>query len=116
MAALDTVAKYIERARVLLLDTNSSSYRYSDAELREALNLALLEARSIRPDVFLGASFVVPTYTSSSDSTSAIPEQVRVAFLYYIVGHAQLRDEEDTQDQRAAVLLGKFTQQLKAGA
>lgn len=115
MAALDTVAKYIERARVLLQDTNSGSYRYSDAELREALNLAILEARSIRPDIFLALEFVLPNYTSSGDSTAALPEQVRVPFLYYIVGHAQLRDEEENQDQRAASLLNKFAQQLRAG-
>jgi hypothetical protein len=38
--------------------------------------------------------------------------QYRVAFLFFMVGFAQLRDEEDTQDTRAAAFIGKFTQQL----
>jgi hypothetical protein len=81
----------------------------------EALNLALVEARLIRPDLFLDLEFEIPNYTATSDATTDIEEQYRVAFLYYIVGHAQLRDEEDTQDARASALLGRFTKLLKAG-
>ena len=41
--------------------------------------------------------------------------QYRMAFVYFICGHAQLRDEEDTQDSRASMFLGQFTQMLIAG-
>jgi hypothetical protein len=39
-------------------------------------------------------------------------EQYRTPFLFFMVGFAQLRDEEDTQDARSAAFIGKFTQQL----
>jgi hypothetical protein len=49
----------------------------------------------------------------ANDATPVVlDQQYRVAVIYYIVGHAQLRDEEDTQDQRAAALLGKFQSQM----
>ena len=46
MAALTTVADYITGARRLLLD-ETSPYRYSDADLVDALNYAHLDARRI---------------------------------------------------------------------
>lgn len=111
MAQLDTVAEYLTRARVLLQD-QIVPYRYSDDELVEALNLAILEARRIRPDLFLSLD-ALPEYSSGATSTLVTIDQMyRSAFLYYMVGHAQLRDEEDTSDSRAAVFMNKFIAQL----
>lgn len=115
MAALDTVAKYITSARVLLQDT-VSPYRYSDTELVLALSFAILEARGIRPDLFYDEDFVLPSYTANDGTEVPIAEPYRVAFLYYMVGHAQLRDDEPTQDNRASALLNKFVTQLRNGA
>jgi hypothetical protein len=109
MAALDTVADYIAQARVLLQDT-IETYRYSDAEIRAALNLGMTEARRIRPDMFIGRLDAVPFYTASE--TVDFDVQYRMALLYYIIGHVQLRDDEDTTDARAAALLTKFVAQL----
>lgn len=110
MAQLDTVAEYLTRARVLLQDT-ISPYRYTDDELVEGLNLAILEARRIRPDLFL--SNVLPEYSSASTATAvSVDYQYRVAMLYYIIGHATLRDQEEATDARAAVFLNKFISQL----
>jgi hypothetical protein len=111
--ALDTVQDYVDRARVLLLD-ETTPYRYSDDSLVEALNLAILEMRRIRPDAMMSYFRTsLPSYTSASLSdTVAIDEQLRVAALYYVCGHAHLRDEEDTQDTRATAFLNKFTAQL----
>jgi hypothetical protein len=36
----------------------------------------------------------------------------RSALVYYIVGRAQLRDDESTTDQRASALLTKFVGQM----
>ena len=36
----------------------------------------------------------------------------RSSLVYYMVGRAQLRDDEATTDARAASLLTKFTQQM----
>lgn len=108
--ALDTVADYVAQARVLLQDTLANAYRYSDTELVQSLNLAMLEARRLRADLFLGRA--VPAYTVADATVVDIDDQFRMAFLYYIVGNAQLRDEEDTQDERAVALVNKFTSQL----
>lgn len=111
--ALDTVQDYVDRARVLLLDT-VEPYRYSTDEIVESLNLAILEMRRIRPDTMMSYfRSTLPEYSSSSLSTDvAIDPMFRTAALYYIVGHCHLRDEENTQDTRASVFLNKFTGQL----
>jgi hypothetical protein len=112
MAALALVSDYISEARVLLEDT-VEDYRYSDAELRSALNIGLLEARRLRPDLFLGRFSALPSYSSNSDAV-VIDDQYRASLLWYVVGHAQLRDDEGGQDQRAASFIAKFISSLSA--
>jgi hypothetical protein len=107
---LATVQALLDEVRVLLLDT-AVPYRYSDAELIRALNIAIMEARRLRPDLFLGSSFTLPTYTVGTDAF-AIEPMYRPSFVYYVVGRAQLRDDEATQDARAGVLMNKFVAQL----
>ena len=51
MAALDTVADYVNYARVLLQDQVNSPYRYPDADLLMALNMAFPEAKKLRPEM-----------------------------------------------------------------
>lgn len=41
-----------------------------------------------------------------------IDPQYRMAFVYYLCGNAQLRDEEETQDTRAAFFMQAFKQSL----
>lgn len=112
--ALDTVNDYIVAARRLLLD-EVEPYRYPTADLVEALNFSFLEARRLRPDLFL-TNFrgSLPSY-SPSNLTAAISvdPQYRMAFLYFVCGHAQLRDDEATQDQRASNFMAKFIAQLQ---
>lgn len=110
--SLSTVQKVIDEARVLLLD-KTAPFRYSDAELTEALNIAILEARRLRPDLFLQTFAALPFYVSMTDAFSIEP-MYRPAFVYYIVGRAQLRDDEATQDARASVLMNKFVGQMLA--
>lgn len=114
MAALSTVQDYVTAARVLLQDT-VAPYRYSDAELTAGLNFAILDARRIRPDLFLSLS-ALESFSTVNTTTVTIDEQYRVAFLYYIVGHAQLRDDEAEQDARAGAFLTRFSKILTAGA
>lgn len=112
--ALDTVQDYLDRARTLLLDTYDGPYRYSTEDLVEALNMGILEARRLRPELFQ-ASFrtTLPDFSASS-LTDAVPidPQYRVAFVYYICGSCQLRDDENNQDSRAVTFLNKFTSQM----
>lgn len=110
MAMLDTVADYVREARTLLQD-QVPTYRYSDAELLSALNMGVLTARRLRPDLFIDVD-PLPYFTAVDTTEFDMDEQYRLPFVYYMVGHAQLRDEEDTQDQRASAFIGKFTQQM----
>lgn len=111
--ALDTVQDYIDRARVLLLD-QVEPYRYPTIDLVEALNMGILEARRLRPEL-LKSYFrsELPDFSGSNMAASVpIDPQYRVAFVYYICGHAQLRDDENNQDSRASAFLNKFVAQM----
>lgn len=112
--ALSTVADYISQARVLLQDT-VATYRYADSDLVDALNLAVRSAARIRPDLFfkLLRTGSLPTYSSASPSTAvSIDQRYQSSFLLFIVGMVQLRDDENTQDTRAAALTSKFVSEL----
>jgi hypothetical protein len=113
MMALDTVQDYIDRARVLLLD-QVEPYRYPTEDLVENLNMGILEMRKLRPDLLLSKfRTTLPDYDPAVTSTQVdIDPQYRVALVYYICGHAQLRDDENVQDSRAVTFLNKFTSQM----
>jgi hypothetical protein len=111
--ALDTVQDYVDRARVLLLD-QVEPYRYPTIDLVEALNMGILETRRLRPDLlksfFRGS---LPDFTVGAlDAQVPIDPQYRVAYVYYICGQAQLRDDENNQDSRSAAMLNKFVAQM----
>ena len=115
--ALLLVSDYIDDVRVLLQDTVNSPYRYADADLIEALNRGILEACRLRPDIAMamGWNFTgdPPQFSAGNESAPVpIPAPYKQAFIYYICGTAQLRDEENTQDARATVFLNKFISQL----
>ncbi len=104
---LDTVADYVADARVLLLD-QVQPYRYDDESLLTALNVALLEGRRLRADLFVfndRKGGQVPAYTAVDSTCVPIEPQFRLAFLHGVVGHALERDQEDVQDRRAASFL-----------
>jgi hypothetical protein len=111
--ALDTVQDYVNRARVLLQD-QVVPYRYPDTDFVESLSEGIMEARRLRPDILRGyLRTTLPSYSTSSMSASVdIDPQYRTAFVYYICGQAQLRDDENTQDSRSAAFLNKFVSQL----
>ena len=111
MAAYDTVGKIIDAARILLQDTRVGNYRYDDPSLILHLNDAVLEARRVRPDLFL-PSFTLPAEYAAKTDPFTLEPMYRPAFVYYVAGKAQLRDDETGQDSRATVLLNKFIAQL----
>ena len=116
--ALDVVQDYITAARVLLLDQAVGQYRYPDTDLVSALNYAFLDGRRLRPDLFKAFfnGTALPTYTTPASLAVAVPidPMYRMAFVYYMVGQAQLRDDENNQDSRAGMFMNKFTQILVA--
>lgn len=115
--ALVTIEDYITEVRDLLQDTVDSPYRYDNAALIRALNNGLLEIRRIRPDLMINYfdEGEIPQFeTDDSELEEDVPldQMYRSALVYYIAGRAQLRDEENTQDARAAMFLNKFVNQL----
>ena len=100
---LQTVEDYIKDARTLLLD-KIYPYRYSDDSLLTALNLALLDGRRLRPDLFVYRwGNKVPYYEAVTGQDVPMEPQFRKAFVYGLVAHALLRDQEDVQDARATI-------------
>lgn len=120
MPALDTVSQYLEEARVLLQDT-VAPYRYADRELITALNIGLTEARKMRADLFLPlfelpwhdpGPLAGPIPPATLTKPVTMDPMYRSALVYYMVGRAQLRDDEPTVDARAGAMLQKFVGQL----
>lgn len=105
---LESVSDYVQDARTLLLD-RIAPYRYDDTSLLVALNLALLDGRRIRPDLFVYRhGNHVPSYSQVDGQRVPIEEQFRKAFVYGMVSHALARDQEDVQDQRSNLFQGVF--------
>lgn len=111
--ALDTVREVLDDARAVLLDT-IEPYRYSDVDLVRALNMGVMEMRRLRPDLlrlYFRAS--LPSFAAADlDALVPIAEEYRPALVYYVCGRAHMRDDEVTNDGRAAAFLNKFTAQL----
>jgi hypothetical protein len=109
---LVSVMDYINDARTILLDTTNPP-RYSDDDMLVALNVTLLEARRLRPDLFVYKHFNrVPSYSAVSGQPVPIEPQFRLPMVYGIVAHAMLRDEEDVPIDRANSFLAKFQSML----
>jgi len=105
---LDSVDAYIKDVRTLLQDV-IPPFRYSDTSLLVAFNTALLEGRRLRPDLFVFHNHLrVPSYTGVSGELVPIEPQFRLAFVYGTSGHALMRDQEDTQDERSNMFVGAF--------
>jgi len=111
LPTLNTVADYIADARTQLQDI-VPGYRYDDRSMLTAMNIALLEARWLRADLFvynLATKGQVQSFTAVDDTKVAIEASFRPAILNGIIGHALKRDQEDYQDARASSYLSMFT-------
>ena len=99
---LQTVQDYVRAVRVLLQD-KVHPYRYQDNEIVDALNLALLEARRVRSDLFVTRyGNRVPAYDYAQAAEEVpVEAQFRLGFMYGIAWQVLLRDQEDVQDERA---------------
>lgn len=122
-----TFRTLINEARTLLQDKEPPSTgpdtggtRFSDAELFECINGFMAEIRSKRPDVYLliGLRNGVPYYSWMTDMDVPFPLDVSVynAFVYYVVGRCELRDDPYSDDSRAVTLMNKSINQLLAVA
>lgn len=106
---LEMVSDYITDARNVLQDV-ISPFRYDDPSLLQGLNVSMLEARRIRPDLFLNPTYngIVPTFQNNDTTQVAIEQPFRLAFVYGMCAHTLLRDAEDFQDARATAFMASF--------
>jgi hypothetical protein len=114
-----TFGELIEEARTILQDklpTSGGVLRYSDQELFECINSFMTEVRTKRPDLFLPLGLRVgwPYYNYASDMDTAFPLHLSVwsAFVYYLVGRSELREDTFSEDSRAVSMLNKAVSQL----
>jgi hypothetical protein len=108
-----TIAEVITGAREILQD-QTVPYRYTDAALVNIFNNALYELKRMRPDAWLGSYGTDIQLYTTADFAVAIPfpSIFFQAVLFFIVGYAELRDDEFTTDNRAIALLGAFGKQI----
>lgn len=115
---LTNVGNILGQVRTLIQDVDNSSgqYRYSTDSIVTALNQGVMEMFRIRPDLFLEVDYVVPTFSVGGlDVDIGIEAQYVPPLIYYVVGLVQVRDDEQTQDTRAATFLKVFQQAIVSG-
>lgn len=105
-----TFQQIINDARVVLNDVVEDANtitRYTEAQLLGYARAALVDARRLRPDLFLSnLTAAFPAY--SATDTVPIPEEYIVALTDYVVHRAEMRDDEFAVDGRAVVMFQKF--------
>lgn len=112
---MQTIQDYIDAARVLLQD-KMEPYRYDDDQFRVAMTVAFDNSFRVRPDFFIRND--IPDFMTAPLDTTDVPapKGYQSAFMYYLAGHVELQNQEETSDARAASLLNKFTAQLLSTA
>jgi len=99
-----------DEARVLLndqiIDANTIT-RYTESQLLGYARQALVEARRVRPDLFLSnLTGAFPAFAATD--IVPLPEEYHVCLTDYVTHRAELRDDEFAVDGRAAGLYQKF--------
>lgn len=108
-----TVQDVIAHARIPLNDV--AGERYLDAEMAAYVLDAFHEARSIRPDLFVGQFLAaVPDELQLTDPFP-LPDQFFRAVSEYVTGVAEMRDDEFAVDGRAMTLKASLTSKLIKG-
>jgi hypothetical protein len=113
-----TIGYLVTEARQLLNDEVpiSGLPRYPDADLMTAVNDAINQVRTKRPDAFLryGLRREIPLYAYPVDQDTSLPfdDMFYPAVLFYVVGRSELTEDTFADDNRAVALMGKFSQQL----
>ena len=116
-----TITSLCTEARAVLQDVKSTGSpngtRYSDQDLIDAFNDALMQTRMRRPDVFLdiGLRNAIPQY-SAADVAGGTPFPIDntyyPALLFYVVGRCELRDDTFSDDNRAMQMMKQFVSQI----
>lgn len=108
-----TVQAVLTRAAEVLND--ESFVRYTQAQLLQHVVDAVVHARSVRPDLFVGQyQNTLPDSLQTTD-TLPLPDQFFAAVALYVAGMAELRDDEFAVDGRAMTIQQALTKKLVAG-
>lgn len=117
-----TIGDVITEARDILQD-EQEPYRYTTDRLYAYLNRAFLEIKAIRPDAYWGRyvasqyppSYDIPEYAAGDEAELWPLSTILFApTVEYVAGAAELKDDEFTNDSRAAILLTMFRNKLTA--
>ena len=112
--ATRTFGALLTEARGLLNDLVpiSGSPRFTDNDLIEIVNEAIIEIKVKRPDAWLtfGLRKPLPKYTMPAAATTILPfeDQFYSPLLFYVVGRAELVEDTFADNGRAVTLLSKF--------
>ncbi|CAB4143954.1 hypothetical protein UFOVP470_6 [uncultured Caudovirales phage] len=109
------VSDVLAQARELLQD-KVSPYRYSDDSLFYAINEAIFEARRLRPDLFVGRLRISIERVGAGTDAFPLDDMYFSSTVNYVVGRAEMRDDEFANDKRAALLHSAFYTALVKGA
>lgn len=117
-----TVGNLLVESRQLLNDTTpiSGLPRFTDTQLVNALNEAVLQMRAKRPDAFLsyGLRNAAPVYAMPGDTNTVFPwdDQFYSPLLSYVVGRSELIEDTFADNGRAITLMNKFVSLLLKAA
>jgi hypothetical protein len=131
-----TATSYVAQARLTLQDL-VVPYRYPDADVVGALNIALAEMGRVRPDMFLDLKYQHPltkgdlgdgvpgpyttddivvnpdgSYATTEGTPVPVPVKYYQTLNWFIPGWLQMYDVADTQDARAQGFMAKLQQHL----
>ena len=105
-----TFQSILDEARTLLNDEvidESTITRYTATQLLGYTRQGLVEARRVRPDLFLSnLTGAFPAYAATD--VVPMPEEYHVCLADYVVHRAELRDDEFAVDGRSTNLYQKF--------
>ena len=119
-----TYQDVVTEARVLLQDTDATSYRNSNATLLAIYNRALQALGRIRPDacydLYDANSLNVPELVESAPGAGQVAwtdnfgleMQFFNPLVAYIVGVTEIIDDEYSEDGRAALMLQSFRNEV----
>jgi len=100
-----TFQNVMDDARIILNDEVSELNpipRYTEAQLLSYARSALIEARRVRPDLFL--SNLTTSFASYTVSTTIpISDDYLLAMVDYVVHRAELRDDEFAVDGQKSI-------------
>lgn len=108
-----TVQALIDRVWEILNDQGGN--RYTSTQICKHVLDVYEQARSVRPDLFVGTyAASMPADVLATDPF-ALPDQFFAAAALYCAGACELRDDEFADDGRAMALRESFTKKLVSG-